>query len=198
MERLKSFLVEEMIKLVNPRAIYEKCTSAARRLEGLDDAEALLYGTLTSEVKIVEHGISHIVPIVEGQKTGFFLDQREMRKKILELSSGKKVLNCFAYTGGFSLAALKGGATFVHSVEISEEACRLAEKNNFNPEHHKIFQRDAFDFLQKEPLDYDIVILDPPAFAKKLSDVTPASNRISRDQCHSNAKNALFLTSSHL
>jgi 23S rRNA (cytosine1962-C5)-methyltransferase len=174
-ERIKPFLVEELVKLRSPKAIYEKCTAAARRQEGLEDAKGLLYGVETPEVVINEHGVSYIVSILEGQKTGFFLDQREMRKKILELSSGKKVLNCFAYTGGFSLAALKGGARLVHSVEISEEACKLAERNNFDPTRHKIFQADAFDYLRNKPLNYDIVILDPPAFAKKRADVVMAS-----------------------
>ncbi len=175
MEKLKSFLVDELVKLLHPKAIYQKCTAAARRQEGLEDAKGLLYGTETPEVTIHEHGISYIVSILEGQKTGFFLDQREMRKKILELSQDKKVLNCFAYTGGFSLSALKGGASLVHSVEISEEACKLAERNNFDPSRHTIFQADAFDFLRTKPLDYDIVILDPPAFAKKRADVVMAS-----------------------
>jgi 23S rRNA (cytosine1962-C5)-methyltransferase len=174
-ERLKSFLVQELVRLLKPKAIYEKCTAAARRQEGLSDAKGLLYGTETPEVVITEHGISYIVSILEGQKTGFFLDQREMRKKILELSSGKRVLNCFSYTGGFSLAALKGGAQLVHSVEISEEACKLAHRNNFDPGRHTIFQADAFDFLRFKPLDYDIIILDPPAFAKKRADIVMAS-----------------------
>ena len=175
MERLKEFLVDELVSLLHPRAIYQKCTAPARRQEGLEDAKGLLYGTETPEVTILEHGISYFVSIEEGQKTGFFLDQREMRKKILELSQDKKILNCFAYTGGFSLAALKGGAKLVHSVEISEEACNLAKRNNFDPARHTIFQADAFDFLRHQPLNYDIVILDPPAFAKKRSDVVMAA-----------------------
>lgn len=175
MEKLKNFFVDELVRLLKPRAIYQKCTAAARRQEGLEDAKGLLYGTETPEVTITEHGVPYIISIVEGQKTGFFLDQREMRKKILELSHGKRVLNCFAYTGGFSLAALKGGASLVHSVEISEEACKLAHRNNFDPARHTIFQADAFDFLRNKPLDYDIVILDPPAFAKKRADVVMAA-----------------------
>ena len=175
MEKIKSFLVEELVSLLHPKAIYQKCTAPARRQEGLEDARGLLYGTETSEVTITEHGISYLVSIEEGQKTGFFLDQREMRKKILELSQDKKVLNCFSYTGGFSLAALRGGAQLVHSVEISEEACKLAQRNNFDPARHSIFQADAFDFLRQKSLDYDIVILDPPAFAKKRSDVVMAA-----------------------
>ncbi|HEX2580242.1 MAG TPA: class I SAM-dependent rRNA methyltransferase [Rhabdochlamydiaceae bacterium] len=199
MEKLKNFLVDELIKLLQPKAIYQKCTAAARRQEGLEDAKGLLYGTETPEVTITEHGISYIVSIVEGQKTGFFLDQREMRKKILELSHNKKVLNCFAYTGGFSLAALKGGASLVHSVEISEEACKLAERNNFDPSRHCIFQADAFDFLRTKPLNYDIVILDPPSFAKKRADIVMASKgyrEINRTALQKMPPGSLLLTCS--
>ncbi len=199
MEKLKSFLVDELVTLLHPKAIYQKCTAAARRQEGLEDAKGLLYGTETPEVTITEHGISYIVSVLEGQKTGFFLDQREMRKKILELSKDKKVLNCFAYTGGFSLAALKGGASVVHSVEISEEACKLAHRNNFDPAKHTIFQADAFDFLRTKPLDYDIVILDPPAFAKKRADVVMASKgyrEINRVAIQKMPANSLLLTCS--
>ncbi len=199
MERLKPFVMQELIRLTQPRAIYEKCTAAARRLEGLSDAGSLLYGEETPECTIVEHGVSYTVAIVEGQKTGFFLDQREMRKKILELSSGKKVLNCFAYTGGFSLAALKGGAKLVHSVESSKEACELAARNNFDPEKHQIFQEDAFEYLRSQPLDYDIVILDPPAFAKKLADVERALagyREINRQAIHKMPSGSILLTCS--
>jgi 23S rRNA (cytosine1962-C5)-methyltransferase len=199
MERLKSFLVDQLVQMLKPKAIYQKCTAAARRQEGLEDAKGLLYGIEMPEVSIEEHGISYFVSILEGQKTGFFLDQREMRKKILELSQGKKVLNCFAYTGGFSLAALKGGAQLVHSVEISEEACKLAHRNNFDPARHKIFQADAFEFLRSKPLDYDMVILDPPAFAKKRSDVTMAAKgyrEINRLAIQKMPKGSLLLTCS--
>jgi len=199
MEKLKTFLVNELVQLLKPRAIYQKCTAAARRQEGLEDAKGLLYGVETPEVTIQEHGITYIVSILEGQKTGFFLDQREMRKKILELSQDKKVLNCFAYTGGFSLAALKGGAQLVHSVEISEEACKLAHRNNFDPARHEIFQADAFEFLRNNPLDYDTVILDPPAFAKKRSDVTMAAKgyrEINRLAIQKMPRSSLLLTCS--
>lgn len=171
MERLKSFLVQELVQLLKPAAIYEKSTGAARAQEGLSDAKSLLYGTPHPQVVIEENGTQYTVPILEGQKTGFFLDQREMRKKILELSQDKKVLNCFAYTGGFSSAALKGGARLVHSVEISAEACKLMEQEP----RHKIFQEDVFHYLRNKPLNYDIVILDPPAFAKKRADIPSAS-----------------------
>lgn len=199
MEKVKEFLIEQLAKLLHPKAIYEKCSAAARRQEGLPDVQGLVYGTATPEVTITEHGISYIVSILEGQKTGLFLDQRDMRKKILELSKDKRVLNCFSYTGGFSLAALKGGATLVHSVEISEEACKMAHRNNFDPKRHQIFQADAFDFLTNEPLDYDLVILDPPAFAKKKADIKRACQgyrEINRRALQKMPNSSILLTSS--
>lgn len=198
MEKLKLFLIDALVALVQPKTIYEKSVSQARRQEGLLDAEGVVYGEPAAEVAIHENGIRYLVSITEGQKTGFFLDQREMRKKIMELSLGKRVLNCFAYTGGFSLAALKGGASQVDSVEISEEACALCRRQS-DVLHHKIIQADVFDFLRSSPMQYDIVILDPPAFAKKRADLHTACqgykdiNRICMEKM---PENSLLLTSS--
>ncbi len=175
MELLKPHITEHLIKQLRPKTIYEKSISPARHQEGLADSKKLLYGPETPEVTIVEHGISYIIQPLEGQKTGFFLDQREMRKTVLNLSKNKTVLNCFAYTGGFSLAALKGGATHATSVEISPDACALASRHTFDPAKHTLVQADVFDFLRTDPLNYNLVILDPPAFAKKRSDLDMAS-----------------------
>ncbi len=199
MELLKSAIVEHLIQRVQPKTIYEKSTSAARRQEGLTDIKALIYGIESPEVTITEHGISYIVQPLEGQKTGFFLDQREMRKTVLNLSKDKTVLNCFAYTGGFSLAALKGGASHVTSVEISSEACALAARHAFDPTKHTITKADVFDFLRTHNLDFDLVILDPPAFAKKRSDIEMASKGyrdINRLAFEKMPPNSILLTSS--
>lgn len=174
MEKLKPFLINQLTELVHPQAIYEKSVSAARRQEGLSDRQGFLYGKPVTEITIHENGIPYLVSIIEGQKTGFFLDQREMRKKIMELSLNKRVLNCFSYTGGFSFAALKGGAICVDSVEISKEACALCRRNEFDPSRHTIIQSDVFEFLKTSPLNYDLIILDPPAFAKKRADLPSA------------------------
>jgi 23S rRNA (cytosine1962-C5)-methyltransferase len=175
MERLKNFIVDHLVQKINPAAIYEKSLSSARKQEGLPDIRQLIYGIPKAEVRIEEHGVTYIVQPMEGQKTGFFLDQREMRHQVLKLSHKKKVLNCFAYTGGFSLAALKGGASHVTSVEISSDACALAARHTFEKDKHTIISADVFEFLRTEPLPYDLVILDPPAFAKKRSDLDMAS-----------------------
>lgn len=199
MELLKTAIVEHLIQRVQPKTIYEKSTSAARRQEGLTDIKGLVYGIETPEVTITEHGIPYIVQPLEGQKTGFFLDQREMRKTVLNLSKDKTVLNCFAYTGGFSLAALKGGATHVTSVDISSEACALAARHTFDLAKHTITQADVFDFLRTHPLNFNLVILDPPAFAKKRSDIETASKGyrdINRLAFEKMPPNSILITSS--
>lgn len=125
-----------------------------------------------SDAVVSENGMKLQVNWVEGQKTGFFLDQRDNRKLLGELSAGRKVLNTFCYTGGFSVAALNGGAEKVVSVDVSDSAIDLTNKNvelNF-PEGspHQAHATDTFDFLKSAGSDFDIIVLDPPAFAKHL------------------------------
>jgi len=119
---------------------------------------------------VVENGNKFLVDWEEGQKTGFFLDQRENRRLLGDFSKGKKVLNTFCYTGGFSVYALAAGADLVHSVDASEKAIDLTRKNleinGFNSSVHKCFAQDTFDFLKEDREDYDVIVLDPPAFAK--------------------------------
>ena len=120
----------------------------------------------------MENGLLFHVDWLRGQKTGFFVDQRENRRLLEQYSKGRRVLNMFCYTGGFSVYALRGGAELVHSVDSSAKAVRLTDDNvalNFAPEdgRHKSFAEDAFKFLDNMEKDaYDLVILDPPAFAK--------------------------------
>lgn len=129
-----------------------------------------LYGKALVPVVINENGKKFLVDWESGQKTGFFLDQRDNRKLLGKYSKGKKVLNTFCYTGGFSVYALLEGAALVHSVDASEKAIELTRKNielnGFDANQHACFALDTFDFLKEERTEYDIVILDPPAFAK--------------------------------
>ncbi len=129
-----------------------------------------LYGMAATPHVALEHGNKFLVDWEEGQKTGFFLDQRENRKLVGELAKGKKVLNTFCYTGGFSIYALAGGAELVHSVDSSERAVQMTRKNielnGFDAQQHESFASDTFDFLKDKKDTYDFIILDPPAFAK--------------------------------
>jgi 23S rRNA (cytosine1962-C5)-methyltransferase len=178
MHRLKPLIVKTLTSKLKLRGIFEKSHSSARRKEGLPDSLGSLYGQCPKEMLVKENGVLFLVAIEEGQKTGFFLDQREMRQLIYRLSKNKRVLNCFSYTGGFSLFALKGGAEFVTSVDSSENACRYAMENtllNHIPlSQHEVIKADVFDYLKSSKQFFDIVVLDPPAFAKKRQDVNDA------------------------
>lgn len=177
-ERLKTLIIDHLKKTLKPKTIYEKSNLPSRGEEGLQNQEGLLFGKDVDKVEVIENKIKFIVSIKSGQKTGFFLDQREMRNWVKELSEGKKVLNCFGYTGGFSLYAMKGGATQVDTVDISKEAIGLAEKNTslnkIDEKKHGFIAEDVFQFLREEPLDYDLIILDPPAFTKRKTDIIQA------------------------
>ncbi|HEV8052378.1 MAG TPA: class I SAM-dependent rRNA methyltransferase [Parachlamydiaceae bacterium] len=179
MQKFRSLIVEWLVKKLAPRSIYEKSLLPSRKEEGLHDEQGALFGEVPSNgVEIIENGMRFFVSILHGQKTGFFLDHREMRKQIRSLAAGKRVLNCFAYTGGFSVYAAQGGATAVDSVDLSAGAMQMAERNmelnGFASPIHNFYTADVFDFLRERPLDYDIVILDPPAFAKRQKDVVAA------------------------
>lgn len=136
---------------------------------GVDD---LFLKGETPEIVALEHGISFKVNWVAGQKTGFFLDQRENRQLLAQYSQGKSVLNTFCYTGGFSVYALKAGAASVCSVDISEKAVQLAVENgllNGAGNNHTTVAADVPQYLKDNKEAYDIVVLDPPAFAKNMS-----------------------------
>jgi 23S rRNA (cytosine1962-C5)-methyltransferase len=119
---------------------------------------------------VLEHENKFLVDWEHGQKTGFFLDQRENRKLLAEYSKGKKVLNTFCYTGGFSVYAIRGGAQLVHSVDASSKAVELSKKNielnGFDAGHHACITADTFDYFKSTTEKYNLIILDPPAFAK--------------------------------
>lgn len=175
-DRIKSDIVSYLVKEFNPTALFEKSTSFMRRKEGLEEVRGLLYGEDKPEVEVLENGLRYAVNVLEGQKTGLFLDQREMRALVRDISSQKRVLNCFAYTGGFSIAALAGGATHVDSVEMSAK-CGPRIDNNLSLNHlsnHQFICADVFDFLKTTTWNYDLVILDPPAFVKKRDDIANA------------------------
>ena len=132
--------------------------------------DGYLIGKASDTFKAVENGLELQVDWLKGQKTGFFVDQRDNRALLEKYSAGKKVLNMFCYTGGFSVYALRGGAKLVHSVDSSAKAIELTDKNvsiNFpDTKDHCSYAEDAFKFLNDMHEEYDLIILDPPAFAK--------------------------------
>lgn len=204
MQKLIPVVLAWLIQHVPVRSIYEKSLLPSRKEEGLQDRQGALFGEVPAGgVEIIENGLRFSVSILHGQKTGFFLDHREMRQQVRRLAQGKKVLNCFAYTGGFSVYAEAGGAIAVDSVDISAAAMQMAEHNmtlnGATPSHHHFYTADVFEFLREKPLDYDLVILDPPAFAKRQKDIVAACrgykdiNRVAMEKMPAGS---LLLTSS--
>ena len=132
--------------------------------------DGYLIGKAGNAFKAMENGLEFKVDWLKGQKTGFFVDQRENRALLEKYSKGKKVLNMFCYTGGFSVYSLRGGAELVHSVDSSAKAIELTDSNvaiNFpDAKNHVSFAEDAFKFLNDKREEYDLIVLDPPAFAK--------------------------------
>lgn len=156
---------------LNVKNVYYKSETTLPYKAKLDQQNDYIIGSYTTNVA-VENGMKFHVDWIRGQKTGFFVDQRDNRALLEHYSAGHKVLNMFCYTGGFSVAALRGGAELVHSVDSSAKAIALTNENvaiNFpdTESRHKAYAEDAFKFLTSmESEQYDLIVLDPPAFAK--------------------------------
>jgi len=168
-------IIEEAIKELYGEkitAIYNKSATTLPFKADVDASDKYLFGKSQTEFAL-ENGNKFKVNWEEGQKTGFFIDQRENRKLLEGYSKGKDVLNMFGYTGGFSVYALRGGAKSVCSVDVSQKAVDLTDinvKENFGSDApHTSFAVDAFDFLRNIDQKYDLIVLDPPAFAKHLN-----------------------------
>ena len=159
-------------ELCSPACIYERSDSDSRTLEGLPLRNGALRGSLPENLTIEEHGLRFSVDVAKGQKTGFYLDQRDNRELIGRLAQGKDVLNCFCYSGGFSIYALRGGAKSVLSIDSSEEALQLAQRNvelnGLDTSRAEWQCADVFTALRKlrdQNRKFDLIILDPPKFA---------------------------------
>lgn len=176
MFRAKGAICEALRAVYGPalKAVYDKSSGTAPFKAGLDLIDGYLWqapGFATDELAVLENGKRFLVNWNEGQKTGFFLDQRENRARVGALSRGRRVLNLFCYTGGFSVYALAGGAEHVDSVDSSQRAMDMVDRNvalnGFAPERHTSYCADAIDFVKNIPEGaYDLMIVDPPAFAK--------------------------------
>jgi 23S rRNA (cytosine1962-C5)-methyltransferase len=175
MDRLKPQVIDWLNRKVQPLTIYEKSLLPSRKEEGLQETQGFLGGQKVDQIGFKENGLLFTSSLEKSQKTGFFLDHREMRQWVRELAKDKRVLNAFSYTGGFSVYALAGGAKYVDSVDISEDAIEAAKRhvelNGWNSGDQKFYCEDVFAFLRQNDLPYDLIILDPPAFAKRQKDV---------------------------
>jgi 23S rRNA (cytosine1962-C5)-methyltransferase len=179
-EKQKDHIVSALISHFEPKCIYEQSEGRSRKLEGLENKKGFIHGSSETGIKeIKENGWKFEADFIGGQKTGFFLDQRINREKISALSNGISVLNCFSYTGAFSIYCVAAGAQKVVSLDISKGACAAARKNlqsnGFSPEVHPVIDADVFEYLRETQEKFDLIILDPPAFAKIRHDVQKAA-----------------------
>jgi 23S rRNA (cytosine1962-C5)-methyltransferase len=180
MEKQKSHILDALVSSLKPARIYEQSQGRSRTLEGLEERKGFIYGdNQSAPVQIRENGFTFGVDFIGGQKTGFFLDQRINREKLGAMSRNANILNCFSYTGAFSVYCAAGGAKRVFSLDTSDAACVAAAQNlrlnGFSPDTHPVIDADVFDYLRNMQENFDLIILDPPAFAKTKRDVARAT-----------------------
>ncbi|GHV01410.1 SAM-dependent methyltransferase [Clostridia bacterium] len=182
MEIRKDMIAEILVEIYRPVCIYERSDVAVRAKEGLPEKKGALYGELPAEVLISENGLRLKIDVENGQKTGYFLDQKHNRDNLKHYAAGRKVLDLFCNQGGFSLCAAKYGAQAVTAVDISETALAAvrgnAARNGFQDRIHTV-RADVFELLReckKAGEKYDLIVLDPPAFTKSKDTVKEGCN----------------------
>ena len=184
-ERMRNEIVEHLKSMISPRAIFERSQGAVRRQEGLEDTVGMIAGAAAGEVsvneiRVSENGTKMIVDLEHGQKSGAFLDQRENRARFGALAAGARVLDLCCYTGGFALHALKGGAAEVVAVDTSAHALDLAQRNlelnGYPASAVRLVHGEAGIFLGKRNERFDLIVLDPPPFARSRADARRAEH----------------------
>ena len=178
LDKIKDTIVKILVEETKCKGIYERDDSPIRIKEGLEEAKGYLYGEFNPRVEVKENGIKFIVDIENGQKTGYFLDQKLNRDNVKYYCNDKVVLDCFSNVGGFALNACKNNAKMVDALDISKKACEdieyNAKLNNFN--NINVICDDTFNYLRREDIinKYDTIILDPPAFSKSKDSIKKA------------------------
>ena len=180
MESFKGEIVGALADLIDVKGIFERSEGKVRAEEGLLPAVGELAGEAPPEtISIVENGKKFLVDLKGGQKTGFFLDQRDSRAFLLTLARGQRMLNCFSYSGAFSVYGFDGGAKSIVTFDSSRPALELAERNlslnGFETAEGELVKGDAFTYLKEPDLKFDVIILDPPSLAPRRSDVSAAT-----------------------
>jgi 23S rRNA (cytosine1962-C5)-methyltransferase len=180
MDKWKTAIVEALVSIFAPKGIYERNDVPVRELEGLPQQKGFLYGSFDTDIMIEENGLHFSVDIANGQKTGYFLDQQDNRREIASIVKGADVLGVFTYTGTFEVHAAHYGAKSVLGIDISEQAVARANQNaafNHLQDRCSFMCSNAFDTLKewgKEGKQFDVVMLDPPAFTKSRSHINKA------------------------
>ena len=180
MDRLKEAITASLSKVVSVRGIYEKSEGKVREEEGLGASVGMLGGSEPPElIEIEENSFKFLVDVRRGQKTGFYLDQRDNRQLLSVLARDAAVLNCFSYSGAFTIYALGGGARSVISLDSSRPALELAEQNlslnHFAGDNAELLKGDAFSYLKESNGNFDVIVLDPPSLAHRRGDVEAAA-----------------------
>jgi 23S rRNA (cytosine1962-C5)-methyltransferase len=169
-ESWKEKIITALEKIIRPKGIYERSDVAVRRFDHLGSVQGILSGVVPELITIRENGLQFLVDVKHGQKTGFFLDQRDKRKAFIKYVKEASVLNCFSYTGGFSVYALAGGAKKVTSIDSSQAAIDLARENirlnGFDADKCQFICDDVKPYLRNIGERFDAIVLDPPAFVK--------------------------------
>ena len=175
--RLAGAVVDALQARLAPRGIYERSEGGVRAEEGLGGARGMLAGEEPpARITVVENGMRLVADVLHGQKTGLFLDQRDNRLRVRGLARGRRVLNAFAYTGGFTIAAALGGARHVVSVDTSRLALGLGEAawpdNGLDPALAEWIEGDVFEYLRAAREPFDLIVLDPPPFVRRRRDLS--------------------------
>ena len=178
----KKELVDLLVESTGIQNVYNRSDAEVRNLEGLPIDNGLIQGNSTEKITIIENDLKFSVDIIGGHKTGFYLDQSKNRKRVKKLVNNRDVLDCFSYTGGFSINALAGGAKSVVSIDASDDAISTLKENiqynNLPHSNIELIQGDVFQLLRKfrdSRRSFDLIILDPPKFAQTASQVEKAS-----------------------
>ncbi len=174
-DQLKPLVIEALIASFSPRSIILKNDGRQRALEGLEEQVECVYGDAVQDVALIENGLHYTVPLLRGQKTGWFFDHRLNRAFIAPFCKGKRVLDVFSYLGGFALSCAKAGATHVTAIDSSALACDYLKQNakQNQLENIQVINEDAFDALKElvqKKERFDVVIVDPPAFIRSKKD----------------------------
>jgi 23S rRNA (cytosine1962-C5)-methyltransferase len=178
MERLRSEVINALVSHCKPSFIFERSDTESRKREGLEESDGLLYGNLPEQVIVKENGVLFSVDIGSGQKTGFFFDQRFNRELLKTYAHGRKMCDCFSYSGAFAVNALSADVSSVECVDISKNAIGSVQKNvdlNFPKTNVTVVNADVFKYLRETTNRYDLIVLDPPKFAKHPGEVDRAA-----------------------
>jgi 23S rRNA (cytosine1962-C5)-methyltransferase len=179
MERFRQAIFSHLERTLSPSYVFERSDSDAREREGLAKRSGLVSGNLPQPLTFRENGLLFTIDLEQGQKTGFFLDQRENRRLAGEYAEGRTVCDCFTYSGAFTVYALSRGARSVDAVDLSKSSLETAARNlglnGLPPDASRFIPEDVFSFLRKTENSYDMIILDPPKFARHPGEVPKAA-----------------------